>query len=540
VNLIDYFPKSFTPFQQQIDILNDIERHFNDGKKFVVVSAPTGSGKSFIPATLARLAGDCSQKFKELVDSYDIYKTDGTGGFKHEDEVNEEDPFGCYVLTITKTLQDQYTELFSECEDLKGKSNYVCEVDTNHSVETAPCVHVKSLKGDCWKKNICPYYNQRNKTLTSTLGALNYSMFFSLPDIVKRRRYIVCDEASELEDVLVKQFTCDINLKVLKASDINTLPFNDDHGKIPGWLNNLSTKILKKIEDFKDEIKCGVPKIRETSLKLKLVYLTNLQQRLRTIIETWCDCEYLFDVEKDTIKFYPLKVDKLAEHLFKHGEKIILLSATIIDHKNFTKSLGISDYGYVEVGSTFNPKNGPIFCSSKVKLNRFSLQKSLPIVANMIQQICDSHKGQKGIIHTHTNEITMFLKNKLRYGRYIFREPGVNNEQILTQHLSNDDDSIIVSPSMTFGVDLKDDLARFQIIVKAPYPPLLNQRVKKLTEMDQRWYTNKMLSALIQACGRGVRSKDDKCVTYIIDGKILDEVLTNKSILPKYFIDRFM
>jgi Rad3-related DNA helicase len=540
VNLINYFPKAFTPFQQQIDILNDIERHFNDGKKFVVVSAPTGSGKSFIPETLAKEAGKCSDKFKDLIDSYAAYKSDGVGGFKHEDEINDEKPFGCYVLTITKTLQDQYTDLFDDCEDLKGKSNYQCAVDPNHTAETAPCVHVKSIKGDCWKKDICPYYTQRNRALTSTLAALNYSMFFSLPDVVKRRRYIVCDEASELEDVLVKQFTCDINLKVLKASDIKVPTFNDDRGKIPGWLNSLSIQMVNKINDFKEEIKGGVPKPRETSVKLKLVYMSNLHQRLRTVIDTWGDCEYLIDTEKDTIKFYPLKVDKLADHLFKCGDRIILLSATIIDHKNFTKSLGISDYGYVEVGSTFDPKNGPIFCSSRVKLTRFTLQKSLPVVADMVQQICDSHKGQKGIIHTHTNEITLFLKNKLRYGRFIFREPGVNNEQILLQHLSNDDDSIIVSPSMTFGVDLKEDLARFQIIVKAPYPPLLNQRVKKLTEMDQKWYTNKMLSSLIQACGRGVRSKEDKCVTYIIDGKILDEVINNKSILPKYFIDRFM
>jgi Rad3-related DNA helicase len=540
VNLIDYFPEKFKPLQQQVDIVNDIEKHFKDGKKFVVVSAPTGSGKSFISATLANKAGKCSDFYKSLVESYEIYKPGTFIGYKHGDEVKEEDPFGCFVLTITKTLQDQYTELFDECEDLKGKSNYQCNVDPNFSVETAPCVHLKSLKNDCWKKDICPYYTQRNRAITTNLAALNYSMFFSLPDVVRRRKYIVCDEASELEDVLVKQFTCDINTKVLGASGIKIPQFNDDHGKIPGWLNNVSSQMTEKIEDFKDELKSKPPKTREGSIKLKLVYLSNLQQRLRTVIETWGDCEYLFDVEKDNIKFYPLKVDKLANYLFENGDKIILLSATIIDHKNFTKNLGIKDYGYVEVGSTFDPKNGPIFCSTRVKLNRFSLQKSLPVVADMIQQICDSHKGQKGIIHTHTNEITLYLKSKLRYGRYIFREPGVNNEQILEQHLSSDDDSVIVSPSMTFGVDLKDDLARFQIIVKAPYPPLLNQRVKKLTEMDQKWYTNKMLSQLIQACGRGVRSKDDKCVTYIIDGKISDEILQNKSILPKYFIDRFM
>ena len=48
-----------------------------------------------------------------------------------------------------------------------------------------------------------------------------------------------------------------------------------------------------------------------------------------------------------------------------------------------------------------------------------------------------------------------------------------------------------------------------------------------------------MLSALIQACGRGVRSSQDHCVTYILDGSIIDKVITNKDKLPKYFLERF-
>ena len=49
-----------------------------------------------------------------------------------------------------------------------------------------------------------------------------------------------------------------------------------------------------------------------------------------------------------------------------------------------------------------------------------------------------------------------------------------------------------------------------------------------------------MLTHLIQACGRGVRSKDDYCTTYILDGCVYDAILSNKSKLPTYFIDRFV
>lgn len=49
-----------------------------------------------------------------------------------------------------------------------------------------------------------------------------------------------------------------------------------------------------------------------------------------------------------------------------------------------------------------------------------------------------------------------------------------------------------------------------------------------------------MLINLVQACGRGIRSKDDYCVTYILDGTVYDVILANRAKLPKYFLDRFV
>ena len=97
-------------------------------------------------------------------------------------------------------------------------------------------------------------------------------------------------------------------------------------------------------------------------------------------------------------------------------------------------------------------------------------------------RICEFHKNDKGIIHTHNNTITSFLSKKLTDSRFLIREPGVRNEVILEQHLENDDPTVLVSPSLSHGVDLKDELARFQIIVKAPYLPTKDKRIEKLLE----------------------------------------------------------
>jgi Rad3-related DNA helicase len=59
-----------------------------------------------------------------------------------------------------------------------------------------------------------------------------------------------------------------------------------------------------------------------------------------------------------------------------------------------------------------------------------------------------------------------------------------------------------------------------------------------LVKIDKNWYSNKMLCNLVQACGRGVRSTTDECITYILDGSIFDAIAKNKKKLPKYFLDR--
>ena len=131
------------------------------------------------------------------------------------------------------------------------------------------------------------------------------------------------------------------------------------------------------------------------------------------------------------------------------------------------------------------------------------------------------------------------MRDNVNTKRFLCREAGVKNEEILELHEKAHAPTVLVSPSMTYGVDLKGDLAKFQIILKAPWLPTKEKRVEKMMKLDSQWYTNKMLCTLVQACGRGLRSKDDECVTYILDGSIVDVILRNRTKLPKYFLERF-
>ena len=107
-NILSDFPAEYTPNAAQKKLLTEIQAAFNDGYKFVVCCAPTGSGKSFISKTLSNISEEPTTSFTELINTYSAFKQSHLGGYVHEEECLEQKPFGAFALTITKSLQDQY------------------------------------------------------------------------------------------------------------------------------------------------------------------------------------------------------------------------------------------------------------------------------------------------------------------------------------------------------------------------------------------------------------------------------------------------
>jgi hypothetical protein len=84
------------------------------------------------------------------------------------------------------------------------------------------------------------------------------------------------------------------------------------------------------------------------------------------------------------------------------------------------------------------------------------------------------------------------------------------------------------------GLDLKDDLSRFQIIVKVPYPDLGDRWINEKANNEQ-WYNWQTSLRLVQGYGRSIRSKEDSAATYVLDSRFENFVKRNKNILPDWF-----
>lgn len=549
-NLILNFPGDDIPRDSQVAMLNGISEAIEGKKKFIIIQAPTGSGKSHIAATLSNSSNNPSTEYKDLVNSYHIFdKTGLNGDYVHKDILTKNKPFGCTVLTVTKALQDQYKGLFDEAALIKGKANYRCGLDEEFDCELAPCTISKKTQECCLEDDTCVYIRARKEGLVSKFSVQNYNVYLNLPDHVKRRQYIICDEASELEDSLVDYYSCTIEYEKIdvKKFGLDKLA-TDDPNIVYGWISHLLSELKDEMDDLLQNLQTNASRYdKKTKLKLmfKIKMYRNMSEKLILILQNWYRAEYIVEFDKDKCIFTPLYVNILAQNFFDYGDTVILMSGTIIDHSIFAKTLGIDskDYKYIEVDSGFDPKHSPIYCNNKVSLSQKNVDKEIPGLAEMAIAICNNvkHKDHNGIIHTHTFKITQAIRNVTGEDpRYLFREGKITNESLIREHFLRKDKTVLVSPSLGFGTDLRDDFGRFQIIMKTPYLSMGSKRVKILLDRNQRWYDVKTLINLVQMCGRTTRSKDDYSDTYILDGKVIDLIRNNKNYLPRWFLHRLV
>jgi Rad3-related DNA helicase len=121
--------------------------------------------------------------------------------------------------------------------------------------------------------------------------------------------------------------------------------------------------------------------------------------------------------------------------------------------------------------------------------------------------------------------------------RLLVTDPEIQRDDVIIEHTKGTiKPTVLISPSLHTGLDLKDDLSRFQIITKVSYPNKSDRWTNAEREVDTEWYYWQTALKLIQAYGRSVRSKDDWAKTYIFDSAFRYFVQKNKDMLPSWFI----
>ena len=460
-----------------------------------------------------------------------------------------------------------------------------------YNCANAPCNKIKrgdEMKAECKKHGVCEYIRRRDYALhVSNFTLMNFSnlILFSLlmPGVYRKRSLLILDEGHTLENYLYSYATISVGVKQLKHAaehfnDIEdyeriTKPFKtteefveyirdtvipacesyDKAAKIlekKGVEDAIEDEELSKKDEFisdlfsKDERK----KLKVLVKKLK-EFLSEEPTSHSHVIVTEKTLEGMDDVVTG-VKIRPFSVAKLGPSLaFSPSiSRVLIMSATILDPATFCKSIGIpSDEAFfIRVPSTFPPENRQIIGDLTVgSMSYKNKEKTLPIMLDRILELTERHEIHKGIIHTGNYEFMHKLKkwaktNPVLRERLLCQSIGTfeEKERLIKLHTTTSEPTILCGPGFMEGIDLKDDLARFNIIMKIPYMSLADLLIKRKAEEFPEWYDLQTALALIQAIGRTVRSRDDWAVVYILDLLWKYFYTKNKNrLFPKYIQD---
>jgi Rad3-related DNA helicase len=215
--------------------------------------------------------------------------------------------------------------------------------------------------------------------------------------------------------------------------------------------------------------------------------------------------------------------DYLDKYVFSHYDMVFLMSGTILDKNLFCQlnGLDVTKAVYYSIESPFPVKNRPIYYMPVGKMSFKQKEETFERYIPYIKKILDKYSTSKGVIHTNSFELSNWIQKSIKDKRLIFHD-STNKDEMLRMHCESDKPTVLVSPSMDTGVSLDDDLARFQIIAKVPYPSLVSQKNKMRMSNNPDWYAWSTCCKLQQSFGRIIRSNTDYGDTIILDSSFGD------------------
>jgi len=547
MSLINYFP--FQNIRKaQSKVCDEIEDCIKSNIKYIFLEAPTGFGKSPIAITLARYLGSS------------------------------------HICTATKDLQNQYSTDFPFIKEAKGKRNFICilkEIEGIHETcEYGPCQkeeefdcvyktrlsdykvnglgtkfenvnigqfekmkyikkYEKQLRFDNLEWEPCKYFHQKWISTKSSHTIYNYKYFLSdlyFSNVITKRELLVFDEVHNIEAEIsdFKSFIIN-NDNITRLFPKLKLPTIKEE-EIETWID-FCEEYRDTLLDFIEDIEFAIENnnLKEPYTEKNLIDCINKEKNLHFVLNdmksnknnwlvTNIDRKSRDSIRKITLT--PLDISNYFKEILDLSNYGLFMSATILNKKYLCNLSGLSEdeIKFIRIKESDFPKeNRPIHLMNIAWLNSKTMMDNLPTIAKTVNNIMSIHKNEKGIIHTTSYFQLEFIKknlNKENLGRLIETSPNTDRIEILQRHSRNSKPTVLISPSFFQGLDLKDDLSRFQIIIKIPYPDLSDKKVAALRKKDMNWYLWNTVVRLTQTYGRSIRSKDDHASTYILDSNI--------------------
>ena len=505
--------EQFFPLPQirpkQAKCLDFIHRMLSRGVTDIVISAPTGFGKSAVAAAVGFWAAQ--------------------PGFQLPG-----DP-GAYLLCTQKMLQDQYegdilryAPHLRSAVSLKTASEYECKQHGNCGAGLAHKPICRAVKD----KN-CTYIRQKAAFLRASVAITNYPFFFTervYQESFPSRKLLALDECHSLESQLFKFIELVVGPKEVEkfTPTLGQVPAMKGLAEFGAWLDLKFCPTLKARLDAFDPNHLTPARAKE-----KQEIEQQLSKALRAIEEFEADrSNWIFWQEQEpstvgpvyTAIAKPLSAARYFNDLIRDTSHArIYLSAYPGTKGVFCRTIGLDPtrVAVLTLGAIFPKENRPIHATLLGSMSRKNQADTMPSLLRFLAKLLEVHNTEKGIWHGHSYALCelvfAYFKTSPHSHRILFPRCADERADVYEKHRNAKIPTVILSPSFTEGFDFIDENARWQVILKTPFPFLGDKQVLAKKDADPEWYAFKTVSTIIQACGRIVRTETDTGTTYIVD-----------------------
>jgi ATP-dependent DNA helicase DinG len=543
MKLLDKDLQPYTLRKEQIDCQKFIfdKLHNEPIKKFFLLDLPTGTGKSILALSIIQ---------------------------KYLKEIDKDAKFD--VLTESKLLQRQYQDDFNSMSNLAGKNSYIC---TQFSCSCEQGKEFQKIsKSDC---EDCPYDSAKDQFMGGRISLTNFHMYtvMSMNKLLDRREsnVLIVDEAHELENVVSNFVSVTLSQKNLISmgfDDVDVIlrnmkSINVISDFVDFCQDYLLERIDKQVSILGIEVKSNDEKVFKRELNIDSVLdntqnnssvklsrnienLNSIKSKIINFLEEYkndftnWDFQVEYDDNKLKLVIQPIWAYPFFEkYIWKKYDKVFLMSGTILNKNMFNYLNGIPEplSEYYMIDSPFLTKDRPIYYIPVGKMNFKQKEQTFKKFIPVINKLLSKYKNKKGIIHTVTFELQKWLDEGIKSDRFLLPSSDQKSKNFaLKQHYTTDKPTILVSPSMGTGVDLKNDRARFQICLKVPYPNLGSTKNKKRMKDKPEWYAWLTVTKIIQLYGRAVRNDKDSAHFIILDSCFGDVLRYSGHLFPGWVL----
>lgn len=468
----------YEPYLHQKEILNYITKHHHEFDVLGIVG-PVGSGKSSVSRSIQLAYRDLDMQ--------------------------------CAIVTPTNALVRQYRDSYPQLNILMGRGQYRCACMASMGNPYGTCEDYFNISEKYCDKKKCVHQrakraSHKHPTVFNVYSYITRMYKGATLDMELASDVVVVDEAD----------ACLSSLMGFAGTSVNTkkfpLPKNSSIEK-PDVVRAYLIEVMNKLDDLRE---------LEQDRK-KRNQLMKRKEKISLAYDAYDDSPDMYAVykEKQSLHIKPLLLPKLTAKLIKGKKKTIFMSATLFESDlQVFKNMGLR-VKMLDMGTVIPDRNKTVFGYTS-KYEGKAKDATPEDVAAIVAPIAKMAGKAPVLVHT-------------TYGRMIEQADALEElDDTLRAVIHDKEDKmeqvakwtkkggVLFGAGVDTGLDLKGDKCRVNIIPRIRFPSLGDPWVKARKELKDgdRWYLLEALRVIMQSVGRGVRGKDDWCLTVILDPNI--------------------